>query len=235
MKKVLGPVALAVSLAAGSLAVPSMASAEVSASLGVSNMYLWRGQNLTPTGAAVDGGLQFDHESGFYAGTWMTSETGGHETDLYLGFGGTIGDTGIGYDVSYWKYLYPEDGTNVSLGDNDASDVVIGLSYEWFSFAAYLGAETDNDADSDGKNDDFADNNYFTVGAAYDKYSITYGWWDYNTTAFGANEYSHITLGYAYNDNLSFAVSFADNDVADNAATAVEEDPLFQVRYSLSF
>lgn len=218
MKKLLTPVAVAVSLAAGSLAAPTIASAELSANFGLSNMYLWRGQNLTPDGGFINGGLQYDTEVGLYGGVWAGSEEGGHETDLYVGFGGEVGDTGFSYDVSYWKYLYPEEGTDVDLGDSDYSEWVIGLGFGGFSFTAYLEAE-----------DDFADDNYYTIGYSYDAFSATYGWWDLD--AAGANEYSHITLGYAYNDNLSFAVSFADNDVG----TSVEEDPLFQATYSFSF
>ena len=67
-------------LAISSLAmVPGVASAEVSANVAVSNMYLWRGVNLSPDGGVVSGGLDYAHDSGFYAGVWTSSEEGGHE------------------------------------------------------------------------------------------------------------------------------------------------------------
>jgi uncharacterized protein (TIGR02001 family) len=219
-KKIL-PLAVSAAIAAPMLFGATATQAEVSANLAVSNMYLWRGQNLTPDGGAIDGGLQYDNASGFYAGVWATSEEGGHETDLYLGYGGSFGD--FGYDISYWKYLYPEDctATSCKLGDNDLSEVILSGSYGPISAAAYLTVES-------GADDDV----YYTITGELDKFSLTLGMWDLENPG---NEYKHLTLGYAYNDSLSFAVSVADNDSGFTSATGVEEDPLFQVRYAWSF
>ena len=213
--------AIASALSAPAVMVSAPAHAEMSASFAVSNMYLWRGQNLTPNGAAVSGSLDYGHESGLYAGVWTTTETEGHETDLYVGFGGEVG--GLGYDISFWEYLYPEDGTPPmdGLSDTDASELVLGLSYAGFGFGAYM--QTDSDKDDD---------NYFTLSYEMDKVSFTYGFWDLENTG---NEYGHFTIGYAATDELSFAISFADNDVPDTDSSAIEEDPLFVVTYSKSF
>ncbi len=216
------------------LAVPAMmatapAQAEMSASFAVSNMYLWRGQNLTMSGAAASGSLDYSHDSGFYAGAWTSTETDGHETDLYLGFGGEV--SGFSYDLSYWKYLYPEDkdgsSLQVDLGDNDASEFSVGLGYGPVSFTAYLAAESGSD-----------DNNYYTISGEMGKFSLTYGFWDLEkgSIANTQDEYSHIQLGYAATDELSFAVSIASSDLdAKTDTSAVEEDPLFSVTYSKSF
>ncbi|MDH5694708.1 MAG: hypothetical protein OEZ47_16550, partial [Gammaproteobacteria bacterium] len=49
-------VALAVALAAGT-ALPTVAGADgLTTNIAVSNMYLWRGQNLSPNGGVVSGG-----------------------------------------------------------------------------------------------------------------------------------------------------------------------------------
>ncbi len=212
-------IASVLSVPAGMVATP--AQAETSASFAASNMYLWRGQNLTPDGGAISGSLDYGHESGFYAGIWTSTETGGHETDLYLGFGGEAG--GLGYDISFWEYLYPENGTPPmdGLSDTDASELVLGLSYEGFGFGAYMQTDSDNN-----------DDNYFTLSYEMDKVSFTYGFWDLEKPG---NEYGHLTIGYAATDELSFAISFADNDVPDTDPAAIEEDPLFQVTYSKSF
>jgi uncharacterized protein (TIGR02001 family) len=225
LTKKLLPLAVSAAITAPMLFGATATQAEVSANLAVSNMYLWRGQNLTPDGGAIDGGLQYDNASGFYAGAWASSEEGGHETDLYLGYGGSFGD--FGYDISYLKYLYPEDcsGTpiNCSLGDNDTSEVILSGSFGPISAAAYINVESGQD-----------DNVYYTLSGELDKFTLTFGVWDLENPG---NEYKHLTLGYAYNDSLSFAVSLADNEsgFTEENGLGVEEDPLFQVRYAWSF
>lgn len=222
LAKKLTPVALATSVAlAGMAAVPSVASADTSASFSISNMYLWRGQNLTQDGAAASGSLDYSHDSGMYAGIWTTTETGGTETDFYAGYAGEAG--GFSYDVSYWYYMYPEDGNNVDYSDNSLSEVVVGLGYGPVTATAYISEETQGSSDY----------NYFTVDYAIDKFNVQYGWWDYDLA--GNNEYSHITVMYAATDELTFGVTKADNDVADTASGAVEVDPMFYVSYSKSF
>lgn len=216
--------ALAVSVAMGSGVFAQEAHADVSATLGAANMYLWRGQNLTPNGAQVHGSLDYSNKSGLYAGIWATTETGGHETDLYVGFGSEI--KGFSYDISYWKYLYPEDcsgaPTTCALGDNDASEVVGSIGYGPVTFAAYVAVESGSD-----------DDKYLTIDASFDKFNILYGWWDLENPG---NEYSHITLSYAATDEISMAVSVLDNDSGfEPETTGNTENPLFMVSYTKSF
>lgn len=210
----------AATIVMGASFAPQVVQADVSATVGVSSMYLWRGQNLTPDGGQVHGSLDYTNKNGLYAGAWTSSEEGGHETDLYIGFGGTAGE--FSYDVSYWNYLYPENGTNVDLDKNDAAEVVLSGSYGPISIGAYIQVDSDN-----------ADDNYYTVSGSFEKFTVLYGFWDKETA--GANEYSHVTVSYAATDEISASISFANNDSADTAADAVEEDPLFQIGYSKSF
>jgi uncharacterized protein (TIGR02001 family) len=221
--KKLTPMVVAGTLAASAfMAVPMAAQAESSASVAVSNMYLWRGLNLSPNGGAVSGSLDYSHASGFYAGVWGTSEDEGSETDLYLGYGGEV--SGFSYDVSYWEYVYPEErdaGKQLSISDSDASEYVISLGYGPGTFTAYINADSDND-----------DNKYFTLSGEFGKFSATYGWWDLENPD-DSDEYSHITLGYAATDELSFSVSKASSDRSDDLG--VEEDPLFAVTWAKSF
>lgn len=220
LSKKLTPIALAVSMAAGSMIAPGIASAEVtaSASVGIANMYLWRGQNLTPDGPQIHGDLNFDFGNGAYAGVWTTNETGGHETDLYAGFAFDAGPVAL--DISYWHYLYPEDGgtgDGTGLGDTALSEVVIGAGMGDFGVTAYVSVETQ----------DGPDWVYYTLDYTMGDYNILFGGWSID--ADGAEEYTHLTLSYAFSDNLSFAVSMAQEDNAGG----IEEDPLFYVGYSL--
>ena len=221
----LNSLCIATAMALGGAAVPTIAAAGATASVGVANMYLWRGDNLTPDGAQVHGGIEFSGETGLYGGVWTTSEESGHETDLYVGFGGEAG--AVSYDISYWWYLYPEDtdgGTPekaVDLSDNDSSELVVALGAAGFSVEAYIQMDSDND-----------DNNYYTLGYSYDKYSITYGMWDLEFSDSG-DEYTHLTFMYAATDEVTLGVSKAFSDLDDD--TGIEEDPLFYVGYDLSF
>jgi hypothetical protein len=220
--------AMASTLVASAFAMPTTVLAGTSASYAVSNMYLWRGQNVA-VGGAVSGSLDYSHDNGFYAGVWGSSE-GSYattETDLYFGFAGEAGK--FNYDISYWNYLYPEAldapppagvGDPVTgrtdLLDSNAEEIVIGLGFADFSFAAYINVDSDN-----------SDDNYFTFGYTYEKFDVTIGLWDRDGTA---DEYTHVTFGYAATDNLSFALSFAQSDDG-----TTEEDPLFAVTYGQSF
>lgn len=217
----LSTVALATSMVLGT-AVPTIASAEMTADITVSNMYLWRGQNVGE-GGAVSGTLAYSHDSGFYAGMWTTSEKDGTETDLYFGYAGEF--SGISYDVSYWEYLYPEDGAKKSgLDEEDLSEVVVGLGYGPVSLGVYFANDTNGGSDYE----------YFTLGYEHGKFGVIYGWFDYEVDA-GNNDYSHITASYAATDELSFSISVLDNEVPDTDSSALQEDPLFQVSYTKSF
>ncbi len=222
---------LASAVATAGAAVPTIAAAGATATVGVANIYLWRGQNLTPDGGQVHGGIEFSNEAGFYGGVWTSSEEGGQETDLYVGYGNEI--NGFGYDISYWSYQYPEDGTapNDGMGDNDLAEIILTGSYGPVSVSAYIQTEafttTSKEEDS---------NNYFTVGVDFGAYNLTYGMWDLETPGSGTSggdEYSHLTLTYAATDEVTLGISKAFSDLDDGAG--VEEDPLFYVAYDLSF
>lgn len=228
-------VALAVSVASFA-GMPATASADVSASLGVSNMYLWRGQNISNPSPAVSGSLDYG-VSGFYAGIWGSSEgpfDGSSEIDLYLGYGMSFGD--FGFDVSYYKYLYPGavdgvTGDECSLGDCDLSDAVVSLSYGPVALTGYFGVESGSTKDK-----------YYTLSGDIGKFTLLYGKYEGGTGNGGVAEgmdYSHVQVSYAFNDELSFTVSKASDDgygTGTNSASGVfTTNPLFQVSYSKSF
>ncbi len=105
---------LAVAAALGSATVSGAALAEVSVNAGFVSEYVFRGLSQSG-GAAVQGGIDYASESGFYVGTWASTigftpdQLGGSgtEVDFYAGFGGEAG--GMGYDVGVIYYWYPEE------------------------------------------------------------------------------------------------------------------------------
>lgn len=195
--------------------------AEVSASAGVANMYLWRGFDLGNGDAAVSGDLKVKHGSGAYAGIWGSSgdATLGTEYDLYAGWGGKVG--ALDADASLWTYVYP-DADKGNIGAGDLVDAVISVGSGPANVTLYESLEGD-DA-----------NEYRYVSAKYtkDKYSAMYGQHMYDE---GASP-GHIQLGYQYNDNLGFAVSqfVTDTDAAlASSGAPVDDNPQFLVNYTL--
>lgn len=103
MKKIAACAAL---MAATGIAAPAFAG--VTGNVGVFSDYVFRGVTQTAGGPAVQGGLDYSHASGLYAGTWISNLGAGgapsYETDIYGGYAGKIGD--LGFDVGVLHYYY---------------------------------------------------------------------------------------------------------------------------------
>lgn len=189
------------------MALPAMAPTTANAELGynasVSSMYLWRGQNVSGGAPAISGGIDYSHESGVYASTWVSSgePTLGYEHDIWVGYAGEAG--GVGYDISFWYIDYPE-----AAGDV-INETALGLSYKDFSFG-YV--------DGDGYS-------YTTLGYGIGPVSFTYGM---NSADVAGSDFSHIGVSYAASDELSFTISKLTNDDATHS-----EEPLIVMTYSL--
>ncbi|AAZ25068.1 TorF family putative porin [Colwellia psychrerythraea] len=151
MKKTLVNIALTSALIAGSLVASSAFAVEgLSANVGATSNYLWRGVTQTDDAAAISGGIDYAHESGFYAGTWASNVDFGDdasaELDFYLGFGGELGQ-GFGYDVGYIYYAYPDSAQTDSTNEYDFGEVYGSLSYSYFSVSANYGVNNDDGAE----------------------------------------------------------------------------------------
>jgi len=97
-------------IGAGMIASPS-AFAAFTGNVGAFSEYVFRGVSQG-SGAAVQGGLDYSHDSGFYVGTWASTigfggASGGTEVDGYGGFAGKIGD--VGFDIGGIFYWYSEE------------------------------------------------------------------------------------------------------------------------------
>jgi len=218
--KIVASSVVAGAVMAGGLLTPGIAAAEVSASAAVSNMYLWRGLDLGDGSPAVSGDLSYSHDSGAYAGIWMSSgdSTLGNEYDYYAGYATEVG--GLGIDLSVWNYNYSDAGLSAyDFGRRDdttgeLSEVILGLSFAGVSLN-YL----DNVAGGSGYE-------YWTLGYSYDKYSVTVGFHDTTTGA----DMTHVNLSYAFNDNLSFTASKVVDEETDGT---YDDDLLYALVYSL--
>lgn len=128
----------------GAVAVPAQAEPgyEVSANVALTSDYRFRGISQSSEDPAIQGGFDIAFEPGFYIGTWGsavdfdtdTGASGSLELDYYVGWGGSIGDSGVGIDVAYIYYDYP--GDDGGFGDYQEfqiktswQDLEIGVAY----------------------------------------------------------------------------------------------------------
>ncbi len=199
------------------LAMPSQA--ELSAAVDLSNLYLFRGVNLSAGSPLIAGTLNYNHDSGLYAGVWTASgdDAAGVEVDYYLGYNGQVQD--LGYSVQYLNYYYPvSKGTANAIVDlDDWAELSLALSYQ--DIKASLTAPTKDDAAGEYL--------YYSLGYGYDKVSATLGLHDHKDTA---KDYSHVDVKYQFNERVSFVVS----QVLDTGSGSTLNDAtLWQVNYQL--
>jgi uncharacterized protein (TIGR02001 family) len=112
------------------LASATIAQAEVTATVGVFSDYNWRGISQTAGDPALQGSIDYAHDSGFYAGAWASNVDFGDccdenmETDLYMGWSG--GETLL-YNVGLMYYWYP------GAEGLDFAEVYASLGWEWLT------------------------------------------------------------------------------------------------------
>jgi len=149
MSKMFKPLAVSAVLAVSGLT--ATAQADVSANIGATSNYIWRGVSQTQDQAAVQGGVDYAHDSGLYVGTWTSNvdfggvarQGAGYELDLYGGYGGEFG--GLAYDVGYIYYLYP----SLTSGEAaDFSEIYGTLGYGPVSTGIYYNVTLQGDGDT---------------------------------------------------------------------------------------
>ncbi len=125
------------------------------ANVGLVTDYRFRSISQTFNGPAIQGGFDYSHASGFYAGTWGSNVYGGSnssglgtnyfngglELDVYGGYKWSYGDLGL--DVGVLTYNYPGAKWGVATRDKyDNTELYLGGTYKWFS-AKYSMTTTD--------------------------------------------------------------------------------------------
>ncbi len=181
-------------IVATALAVPVTAQAEsphsVTANIGVVSNYMWRGTTQTGDDAAVQGGLDYAHSSGFYAGTWASNidwgDGGAYELDVYAGYGGNINED-FSWDVNAIYYAYPSSNTR----DSDFSEIGLSGTWKWFTLGV---AYTIYGANDDG---------------LFDNGDIYY---------YGGFEYGELPFGLSFEAHAGY-YDFTNGDVAYDTVT----------------
>ena len=221
--------AAAGTLAAASLVSMSTALAQdpwaFSANIGAVSNYIWRGVTQTGDGAAIQGGLDVSHESGFYVGTWASN------------IDWDDGAQDVSTDVSGYVPVDPV--TGMPETDADGNWVVVGTgegstggdaspNYELDLYAGYDYAVNDDlsfgisgiyYAYPDGRESDFAEvglsgsYKWFTAGVAY----TVWGEQD-SDSPFSDGDlyyYGSIDVALPYDFGLSLRGGYYDFDTKD--------------------
>lgn len=115
------------------LAQDAAAASSLSANAALVSEYRFRGVSQSFRKPALQGGLDYAHPSGFYAGSWASTidkdfyaDSAGIELDIYGGYKFPVG-AGWTVDVGLLQYLYPGESLFNTL------EAYVGGSWEWFS------------------------------------------------------------------------------------------------------
>lgn len=236
---------LAASLGSLMLVLTAPASAEdpynISANIGVVSNYMWRGVTQTQDGAAVQGGLDFTHESGFYMGTWASNvdfndegapqeviipvdpDTGLPATDED---GNLIGTTSGLSDPAFPNYeldLY------LGFGGNITDDLSYDLNAIYYAYP-------------DGRDSDFAEVGgsmtfkWFTLGLAYTVYGENDGGLFDNGDFYyyGGFEYGDLPFGLSFSARGGY-YDFDNSDVVVGSVLDTATGELFDVTESADY
>lgn len=207
--------AFSASVAQAQTAAPAAAPEHTfTGNVGLYSEYLFRGIAQTAGKPALQGGFDYAHSSGFYAGTWASSiswlqdfgayQRSSLEWDFYGGFKSTFpGSDDWTYDIGVLYYYYP--GTaNPGITKADTFEGYVGIGWKWLSakfsynFDDYFGARPTGEG-TDGTW-------YLDLSAAYPlgdsgvTLSGHYGILDVNNDGTGSGEvsYEDWRVGLAY-------------------------------------
>jgi len=163
-----------VTAVAGLLSAAAFAQAEgISGNVTLTSDYVWRGISQTQNNGAIQGGFDYEHESGFYLGVWGSNvnydfdSDANIELDYYGGYSTTINED-ITVDVGLLKYAYPSaSGINFTEGYINISAMGFTLG---FNSSGSLFADESTDYTSLGYEIEVAGE--VTLNAAYGRYDL---------------------------------------------------------------
>lgn len=205
--------------------------------------YRFRGIDQTWGKPALQGGVDYAHAAGWYAGLWGSNVSGNSypggslEIDYYGGYNGKIGDD-IGWTAGGYGYYYPGANFNKINATSALAGPIVdqkfdnfelnaGLSWKWISYKLsyattdYFGANTSTGYTSD------------TKGTLYHDLAINYALMDDLTLGFhvGRTDVKAMygTVNPDYTDyKLSLAKTFKDGWNVSAAYVKASNDSFFR-------
>lgn len=148
------------------------AASPVTGNISLVSDYRFRGLTQTFEEPALQGGFDYAHPSGFYAGNWNSSISDTFfagsplEMDFYAGYKPTFGD--ITLDLGILYYYYPGSNAPAPIsGRIDNTELYAGATWKWLS-AKYFHAVSDFFGVPDTKGSNYIDlTASFTFGAGW--------------------------------------------------------------------
>ena len=223
--------------AAASFLLSGAASAEVTANVSALSNYIFRGTTYSGDSAVVQGGIDWGHDSGIYAGTWAStlgdSGLGGGEVDFYAGFAGEAG--ALGYDLGVLTYQYtsfPNTNYTEAYVSGTYGVITVGLNYTIDAGSA------NKDKAFDEGDIYFFGSADFTAGAV--DISLYAGRYDYTNDGKDGNgdiSYNHVGASIS-KDGFSFAIDKSDVEATNSAVGGLSPNMdavRFTVGYGLDF
>lgn len=124
-------------VSAALLAMSSAAYADVTVTPAIVSDYDFRGISQTQEDPALQLGLDYSFDNGFYVGAWGSNVDFGPgdpnmEVDLSAGFAGGDAENGFAYDVGVVGYLYP------GLSDINMFEAYAGVEKGMFGVKAWF-------------------------------------------------------------------------------------------------
>jgi uncharacterized protein (TIGR02001 family) len=209
----------------GLVATAGAAQADVTSTIGLVSDYDFRGWTQTDEKPAVQGSIDYAHESGWYAGVWGSNvdgfsdgglNTASTEVDFYTGFKGKAADLGWDAGIVYYTYA--------GASDINYAEIYGKLSYNIFSGGVFY--SNDFGGKYPGGS---SDNAYYVYGEAaipagplviglHAGYSDGDG---IETTYFagtGKNSYADYSVGVSYTaSNITLGFKWVARDVSESA------------------
>jgi uncharacterized protein (TIGR02001 family) len=186
----------------------------LTANVGLFSQYIFRGISQTAGKPALQGGFDYAHASGFYAGTWASNiswledfslyNRSSLEWDFYGGYKANFpGSEDWSYDVGLYYYYYPGR-RNPGVPSANTFEGYAGIAWKWLSakasynFQNYFGAEPNGQKTNGTWYIDFAA--AYPVGESGVTLLAHYGILDVRHDGSGASEvgYSDWKLGASY-------------------------------------
>lgn len=225
---------------------PHAARAETTGNIALTSDYVFRGTSQNNEEPALQGGIEYAHDSGFYIGTWGSnvswlSDAGGGissslELDGYLGYRGSAGDS-FAYDVGVLQYWYPGDYPS-GFNSADTTELYAGFTFTPIEALglglkySYAVSDLFGYADSDGSG-------YLDASA---NWTFAEGWtlnvhggkqWIEHNDAF---EYADWKIGVtkAFDNGFSIAGAWTDTDADTALYTNAHGNEVADGRFALT-
>lgn len=204
---------LSMAVAGSSLAVlaPASVQAGVTGNVGVVSDYIFRGIPQNGTSAAAQGGIDYESDSGLYAGVWGSNvgPNAGLEYDLYGGWGGEF--SGVSLGAGFTLYNYTKDSSSdTNAFDTSYTEFNFSAAYDMFTLTYDMGSHAKAAADD-------SDLDYSVITASVE-YSGMYALYGMGSDFAGEDtDHTWFELGYgteiAPGTDISFALINSSEEV----------------------